>query len=174
MGGALQLVDHSVDCLPDLSPVIIDSVSCSIRELNLRDACLLVCSLDCAIWKNALFLASLREYALQRAIWESDLLGTIGEVLFKLTVVEPEDLEPIGECCLGCALLTKVVDNSLAWEGLLDIPISEMNQGVTVRPNLAANSIWEDDLSAVVSIKPLDLSVFSDHFFGKLIARLML
>jgi len=167
-------MDHSVECLPNLPAVIVDGVSRAVRELDLCYTCLLVSALDRPIREDALLLSTLREYALQGAIRESDLLGPIREVLLELTVVEPEYLKAIRECGLGRALLTEVVDDSLPREGLLDITVREMDKRVTVWPDLAADTVGKDDLAAVVAIESLDLSVFSNHFLSQFIARLML
>ena len=73
-----------------------------------------------------------------------DFLGAITEVLLDLLVAELEHLQSIDKCGLGCLCLCKVVNHLLIREGLLDVVVVEVHDGVAVRVRLSFDSVAED------------------------------
>jgi hypothetical protein len=89
-------------------------------------------------------------------------------VLLHLPVCKLEDLEPVGEGCLGGLGLCKIVNDFLVRVSLLDVVVVEINDSVAIREALPLDSVVKNDLFLPTFKGPLDLSVVSDDLLDNL------
>ena len=80
-------------------------------------------------------------------------------MLLNLVIAELEHLQPIGECSLSGPSLCKVVDHFLVREGLLDVAVRKVDNGVAGGPDFSAYAVAKDNFFFAIVKKALDLAI---------------
>jgi hypothetical protein len=83
-------------------------------------------------------------------------------VLLNLTIGEFEHLKSIIESGLGGLSFRKIIDYFLVREGLLDILIIKIYDGVAVRERFTLNTVVKNDLFLTIGVHSLDLAISSN------------
>ena len=118
-----------------------------------------------SIWEYALLL-TIREETLNSSIWEWNLLCSILEVFLNLIIRKLEDLKSIWECRLGSFSFSKVIDNLLVWECLLDIVIGKVYNRIAWWPNFSSHTIAENHFLLSIIKESLLLSIMGGNFIN--------
>jgi len=84
-------------------------------------------------------------------------------MLLYLLVREFEYLQAVCVGGLRCLGLSKVVNDLLIRECLLDVAVVEVDDCVTIGEGLSAHSIAEDDFLLSVQIRPLYLAIIANN-----------
>lgn len=89
-------------------------------------------------------------------------------MLLDLIVCKLENLETIGESCLGSLGFSKVIDNLLIGIGLFDIVVVEIYYCIAIREDFSFHSIVKNDFFLSIFVDTLNLSIISNDLFGDL------
>jgi hypothetical protein len=83
-------------------------------------------------------------------------------VLLNLAIGEFEHLESVIESGLGGLSFREIIDYFLVREGLLDILIIKIYDGVAVRERFTLNTVVKNDLFLTIGVHSLDLAISSN------------
>ena len=89
-------------------------------------------------------------------------------MFFNLVVRKLKHLQSIDKSCLGSFCLCKVVCDFLVREGLLNVLIVEVNDGVAVGETFTFHTIIENNLLLSRSIDTLDLAIVANDLLNNL------
>ena len=92
-------------------------------------------------------------------------------MFLNLIVAELEHLELIREGSLGRLGLCEEVDHLAIREGLLDVLIVEVDNGVAIGERFPLDSVIEDDLLLSVLVDSLDFAIMTDKLLDNFLVR---
>ena len=121
--------------------------------------------LDCAIWENALLLP-IGEQALNSAIREADFLCPVREMLFDLIILKFEHLKPVRERRLRCLGIGEEIYNFAARECLLNVLVLEKDHLIAISPDLALDTVWENNLLLATFVEFLAFALCADDLIA--------
>ena len=140
--------------MPNFTPVGEESVFQAIREVDIFDA-IVVDSLHSAIGEHRL-LFSVLKYTFHSSVWEVDLFSAVWEVLFSLSVAELIKLQSVRISRLSGFGVSEEVHDSPVCEVLFDVPIGEIDNGISVRIYFSFDSIRKDNFFPTILVNVLD------------------